>query len=389
MSEVKNEKVTIPTEFLKVMKDFLTDMISTFPEYTDVLSKVITDLNEEKHDSEDIISLYKHSKELYPARFFDLLYQNDEIFNSEEPLNLLPGVDFREVWKQDITDKTRLIIWKYLQLICFSIINSENNSESFGDTASLFEAINEDELKSKLEETMEQMSNIFDMSGNAFENMGEGVNMEDMPNPDDLHEHISGLLDGKLGRLASEITEETMKDFQDISGVNSVNDIFKVLFKDPGRLMKMIKKVGGNLDQKIKSGEIKESELMEEASELMKKLHKMPGMKNMQKMMSEMGLPTGGKNSKVNMGAFQGQMQRNISKAKTKERLRRKLAAKQTAKDNQIKILEAQLAAARAENANLSQQATNIVVNTEGSKKKKKKKRKRKKKKTNLGETPQ
>jgi hypothetical protein len=389
MSEVKNEKVTIPTEFLKVMKDFLTDMISTFPEYTDVLSKVITDLNEEKNDSEDIISLYKHSKELYPARFFDLLYQNDEIFNSEEPLNLLPGVDFREVWKQDITDKTRLIIWKYLQLICFSIINSENDSESFGDTASLFEAINEDELKSKLEETMEQMSNIFDMSGNAFENMGEGVNMEDMPNPDDLHEHISGLLDGKLGRLASEITEETMKDFQDISGVNSVNDIFKVLFKDPGRLMKMIKKVGGNLDQKIKSGEIKESELMEEASELMKKLHKMPGMKNMQKMMSEMGLPTGGKNSKVNMGAFQGQMQRNISKAKTKERLRRKLAAKQTAKDNQIKILEAQLAAARAENANLSQQATNVVVNTEGSKKKKKKKRKRKKKKTNLGETPQ
>ena len=389
MSEVKNEKVTIPTEFLKVMKDFLTDMISTFPEYTDVLSKVITDLNEEKNDSEDIISLYKHSKELYPARFFDLLYQNDEIFNSEEPLNLLPGVDFREVWKQDITDKTRLIIWKYLQLICFSIINSENDSESFGDTASLFEAINEDELKSKLEETMEQMSNIFDMSGNAFEKMGEGVNMEDMPNPDDLHEHISGLLDGKLGRLASEITEETMKDFQDISGVNSVNDIFKVLFKDPGRLMKMIKKVGGNLDQKIKSGEIKESELMEEASELMKKLHKMPGMKNMQKMMSEMGLPTGGKNSKVNMGAFQGQMQRNISKAKTKERLRRKLAAKQTAKDNQIKILEAQLAAARAENANLSQQATNVVVNTEGSKKKKKKKRKRKKKKTNLGETPQ
>jgi hypothetical protein len=231
------------------------------------------------------------------------------------------------------------------------------------------------------------MSKIFDMSGNAFEDVGEGgINMEDMPNPDDLHEHISGLLDGKLGRLASEITEETMKDFQDISGVNSVGDIFQVLFKDPGRLMKMIKKVGGNLDQKIKSGEIKESELMEEASELMKKLHKMPGMKNMQKMMSEMGLPTGGKNSKVNMGAFQGQMQRNISKAKTKERLRRKLAARQSAKDDQIKILEAQLAAARAANANLAQQASNNVVVSNDNKKKKKKKRRRKKKKANLGE---
>lgn len=397
MSKVKSEDSTIPPEFLKVMKDFLTDMIATFPEYEESLKKLAVDIVEnEKNEepSKDIVNLFNHCKETYTPRFFDLLYQNNEIYKSDQAINFLPGIDFRDVWKQDITEKTRLIIWKYLQLVCFSIVNSENNSDSFGDTANLFEAINEEELKSKLEETMEQMSKIFDMSGNAFANTdGEaGMNMEDMPNPDELHEHISGLLDGKLGRLASEITEETMKDFQDISGVNSVTDIFQVLFKDPGRLMKMIKKVGGNLDEKIKSGEIKESELMEEASELMKKLHKMPGMENMQKMMSQMGMPTGGKNSKVNMGAFQGQMQRNISKAKTKERLRRKLEKKKkNAQDEQIKILEAQLAAVRAENANLSNPNTNNVVGapTENKKKKKKKKRKRKKNKTNLVDNEQ
>lgn len=391
MSKVKSEDSTIPPEFLKVMKDFLTDMIATFPEYEDPLKKLAVDIVEnEKNEepSKDIVNLFNHCKEIYTPRFFDLLYQNNEIYNGDHAIYFLPGIDFRDVWKQDITEKTRLIIWKYLQLVCFSIVNSENNSDSFGDTANLFEAINEDELKGKLEETMEQMSKIFDMSGNAFANTdGEaGMNMEDMPNPDELHEHISGLLDGKLGRLASEITEETMKDFQDISGVNSVTDIFQVLFKDPGRLMKMIKKVGGNLDEKIKSGEIKESELMEEASELMKKLHKMPGMENMQKMMSQMGMPTGGKNSKVNMGAFQGQMQRNISKAKTKERLRRKLEKKKkNAQDEQIKILEAQLAAVRAENANLSNPNTNNVVgvSTENKKKKKKKKKRKKKEKQN------
>ena len=391
MSKVKSEDSKIPPEFLKVMKDFLTDMIATFPEYEESLKKLELDIVEnEKNEepSEDIVNLFNHCKEIYTPRFFDLLYQNDEIYKSDQAVYFLPGIDFRDVWKQDITEKTRLIIWKYLQLVCFSIVNSENNSDSFGDAANLFEAINEEELKGKLEETMEQMSKIFDMSGNAFENAdGEaGMNMEDMPNPEELHEHISGLLDGKLGRLASEITEETMKDFQDISGVNSVTDIFQVLFKDPGRLMKMIKKVGGNLDEKIKSGEIKESELMEEASELMKKLHKMPGMENMQKMMSQMGMPTGGKNSKVNMGAVQGQMQRNISKAKTKERLRRKLEARKSAKDEQIRILEAQLAAVRAENANLSNPHENTVMgaSTETKKKKKKKKRRRKKKKTNL-----
>lgn len=387
MSKVKNDEILIPPEFLKVMKDFLTDMISTFPEYEDLLKKLMLDIVESP-DSENVVNLFNHCKETYTPRFFDLLYQNNEIYKGNEAIYFLPDIDFREVWKQDITEKTRLIIWKYLQLVCFSIVNSENNSESFGDTANLFEAINEEELKGKLEETMEQMSKIFDMSGNAFEKAdGEpSINMEDMPNPDELHEHISGLLDGKLGRLASEITEETMKDFQDISGVNSVTDIFQVLFKDPGRLMKMIKKVGGNLDEKIKSGEIKESELMEEASELMKKLHKMPGMENMQKMMSQMGMPTGGKNSKVNMGAFQGQMQQNISKAKTKERLRKKLQARKSAKDEQIRILEAQLAAVRAENANFVHTGTNNVVGEPqaNKKKKKKKKRRRKKKKTNL-----
>ena len=91
----------------------------------------------------------------------------------------------------------------------------------------------------------------------------------------------------------------------------------------------------------------------------MDKLKSMPGMKNMQKMMSEMGLPTGGKNTKVDMGAFQGQMKRNIGKAKTKERLQRKLAERREAQsasllspEDQIKLLQTQLAEARAGNTN-------------------------------------
>ncbi len=152
MSKVKSEDSTIPPEFLKVMKDFLTDMIATFPEYEESLKKLAVDIVEnEKNEepSKDIVNLFNHCKETYTPRFFDLLYQNNEIYKSDQAINFLPGIDFRDVWKQDITEKTRLIIWKYLQLVCFSIVNSENNSDSFGDTANLFEAINEEELKSK------------------------------------------------------------------------------------------------------------------------------------------------------------------------------------------------------------------------------------------------
>ena len=47
---------------------------------------------------------------------------------------------------------------------------------------------------------------------------------------------------------------------------------FKKLFKNPGKLMNLVKSVGNKLDTKIKSGDIKESELMREASDIMEKM---------------------------------------------------------------------------------------------------------------------
>jgi len=375
MSKIETEE--IPDEFTKIMKDFCFDMVNTFPEYEDNLIPYLNAIN--NNDYNKVKELFDHCKNIYPSRFFDLLYQNEDIFkNNDYELTFLPNIDFKDVWANDISEKTRLIIWKYLQLVCFTVINTQNDTSSFGDAASLFEAINEDELKRKLEETMEQMSGIFDMSNANF----EPGNMPEMPNPDDLHEHISGLLDGKLGRLATEITEETLKDFSDISGANSVGDVFKALFKNPGRLMNMIKKVGGNLDAKIKSGEIKESELMEEASQLMQKLNNVPGMKNMQKMFGDMGIPM---NGKLNMNAMQAQMKNNIGKAKTKERLRRKLEQRRKAKldnkDEQIKLLQQQLAEAKKKNQILEEfRPMNENVKISKTNKRKKKRRKGKKK---------
>jgi hypothetical protein len=389
VDDIENE---MPEEFLKIMKDLHGDLITTFPEYTNKLEKTYADLKSGDKTINTGRDLFVYCKKVYPERFFDLLYQNEEIFEkSDINTYFLPDIDFKDIWNEDITDNTRKILWKYLQLICFSVVNTETSHESFGDTAKLFEAINEDELKSKLTETMEQMSEIFsmddgiDVSGIQMPDIS-GKMPEDMPNPEELHNHISGLLDGKLGRLATEITEDTIKDFQDISGINSMDGIFKVLFKNPGKLMNMVKKIGGNLDEKIKSGEIKESELIEEAGELMKKLENMPGMKNMKNMMSQMGMPTGG-SSKLNMGAMKGQMQRNIGKAKMKERLRKKLEQRKknvvqssVSSDDQIKMLEKQLAEAREANRILSTQSDSIEQIPSQSNKSKKKGKRRKKK---------
>ena len=57
--------------------------------------------------------------------------------------------------------------------------------------------------------------------------------------------------------------------------------------------MNLVKKVGSKLDNKIKSGAIKESELLEEASDLVNKMKNMPGMNNLESMFAKMGMPKG------------------------------------------------------------------------------------------------
>lgn len=368
----------INKNFTNIISDFYADLSNTFPEIKENLIPVINELNIIKSLDQDSLdnlddldniphlkNLFNYCKTIYPERFFDLLYQNEDIFTNDEiDTKFLPEIDFKVLWDQNISDNTKSILWKYLQLICFSIIKNENNQESFGDTAALFEAIDENELKNKLKETMDQMNNLFsnsttDTSSNSTKDDGDSkMNLDDLfgdlsnnlPDPDKLHEHINGLLGGKLGRLATEITEESFGDLTDVSGINSMDDVFKKFFKDPAKILNIIKKIGGNLDKKIKSGEIKESEIMEEASELMNKLDSIPGLKNMKKMMTEMGLNMG--NNKINLGATKQKLKHTMQTMKTKERMKKKLESrKEKTKDDQIALLERQLAEARAENA--------------------------------------
>ena len=322
----------VPNEFTKIMKDLLKDLLTTFPEYgelfnSDPLFKNVFDL---EPCSNKMKQLFDYCSAVFPERFFDILYQNDEIFKDDKMnTKFLPNIDFKDLWKEDLGDRTRTIIWKYLQLILFSIVGSQTEGKSFGDTAKFFEAIDETEFKTKLEETINQMADIFDSSNNSSTDCSN-INIKDLPNAEKLHDHITGLLEGHLGRLAKEIAEETASEMNlNLTDVTSVSDVFQQLFQNPGKLMKIVKKVGTKLDDKLKSGEIKESELLKEATELMGKMGKTPGMKNMNSLFGEMGLPIGRK-SKINKSAFQAHMQRQMRAAKMRERMKSKLVQRKS-----------------------------------------------------------
>ena len=265
------------------------------------------------------------------------MYKNVELFSegSEFSTEFLPGIVFKQLWVCDISDGTRETIWKYLQLILFSVIGTVHNKSELGDTAKLFEAIDEEELKKKLQETLEGMQNLFDASGSNVDTDSNstpfsGINM---PNADQLHEHINSMMGGKLGKLAMELAEETANDLNlDMENTGDAKDVFQKLFKNPAKMMNMVKNIGSKIDEKIKSGEIKESELMQEGMDLLNKMKDMPGMGNMQQMFSQMGIPGLGKGAKINMGAMEAQLNRNMKTAKMKERIKSKAEANANAK---------------------------------------------------------
>ena len=339
------EDIKVPDEFYKIINDFVIDILTTFPEYAGIVSRWWSNgkLGNSANKDTECLAVFRHCVKVFPERFFDILYKNQEIFKeeAEENTEFLPGIVFKLIWSDNISDATRDTIWKYLQLILFSVIGSVHTSSELGDTAKLFEAINEDELKNKLQETFENMQNLFETQGeqtdttNDESNDSESAkpNMENMPSPEQIHEHLNSMMGGKLGKLAMELAEETASDLNlDLNETKDAKDVFQKLFKNPGKMMGMVKNIGNKIDEKIKSGEIKESELMSEGMDLLNKMQSMPGMGDMQKMFSQMGIPGLGKGAKMNMGAMESHLNKNMKAAKMRERMQAKAEANKSQK---------------------------------------------------------
>lgn len=352
----------IPENLQSVIHDFTVDLTATFPEYAFLWKK----WTNPSLDARDLGELLEYLAKVFPERFFDILYQNEDIFKPDSDTNtqFLPNVEFKILFNcTDITETTRKAIWKYLQLILMTILKTVQDKTGFGDAASLFDGVDEEVLQEKLNDTLSEIGNFFKNLGEddgsnsgLFENMFsdnggfEGLSGENPfeknpfeseefkktfdfegmkpPNADELHGHLKGLFDGKIGSLAKELAEEISHDiehmFADEGGktnIKSTQDLLKQMMKNPKKMLDIMKNIGGKLEQKMKSGEISQEELMKEASELMGKMKGGEGMGQFGEMFKNIAKGMGGKGAKFNTGAF-SKMERQMA---AKERMLYKL----------------------------------------------------------------
>jgi hypothetical protein len=416
MSTEKDD-ITYSEKFPSLIVDFTSALSTTFPEFASLWSKYNQDTTELEW-----LELYQYCLDVYPERFFDILYQNEDMFDATHNHNLkfLPDVDFYRLYHcPGVTTQTRESIWKYIQLILFTVIGSVKDKNDFGETMNLFEGIDETELQSQLSSAMgnigdffkntendidetekdidetekdvnenldgvqkefqdtlnsfaetftnskegvdeeaaeeamnnmeKNMSHVFEKMESMFDNVQEeqtqvppptrenmGFNPNDMPDAENIHEHLKGLFGGKLGALASELMEELTDDLQDTLGIdpNSTDenanpkDVFKTLLRHPDKFMKIVQKIHSKFQDRMKSGDLSQEDIMREAGDMLKKMKDMGGnskeMKEMfQNMAKSMG-GMGGMNTK-NMRVDTNAIDRMMKMQSTKERLRAKV----------------------------------------------------------------
>jgi hypothetical protein len=337
------ESLDVPTNFVTVINDFANDLSTTFPEYNDKWDNLTKEIDVSSRDE-----LYKHCITVYPERFFDILYQNADIFSDKQDtnVNFLPNVDFKILYNSDgVTENIRKTIWKYLQLVLFTVVGSVKDKSIFGDSMNMFEGIDEKDLQAKLGETMEGLTDFFkDMGKNESSDSAESsesaspseeepyqpFNMNGMPNMENMQDHLHTLFNGKIGSLAKEMAEEISGDFTELLGDNVENanpqDIMKKLMKNPTKIMGLMKSVTGKLDAKMKSGEISRDELMKEAGDLLGKMKESTGGAEMSEMFAKMAKSMGGmgKNMKMDTNAIE----RMVKSTKLKEDMMNRHSAK-------------------------------------------------------------
>ena len=126
MTEETSQK-PIPEEFAKIIKDFVGDLRTTFPEYEPFIAKWWKEKEHfnyideepdrnaayEKSHQKSLKLIFEFCQKKMPPRFFDILYQNADIFKEDSDVDteFLPKIHFKNLWQCDISEKTRETIW--------------------------------------------------------------------------------------------------------------------------------------------------------------------------------------------------------------------------------------------------------------------------------------
>ena len=254
---VENNIENIPCDFFKIVTDFANDICRVFTEYNSIVSKYI--LSDKEKTDVNKLKLYNFVGKVILQNKDFILSKNEELFlnTDENVLNteFLPRIVFSHIWGGDISEITKTTIWKYLTLLYVTISKQQHGDKEDIDLDEILSGIMDEHEPIQLPEEEEEKTQIHQQP--------------QIPGIGELPEQLQSMMGGSLGKLAMELAQETTMD-----GVEN---------KGTMDLFSMMGKIGNKIENKLKSGELSESSLLEESMGL---INSMGGVGNIQSMMN-------------------------------------------------------------------------------------------------------
>ena len=241
--------------FNSTLKLFVLNVIKIYPEYKDGLSEYYKDLLESESNNDD--KYVKRFMRKFGEFKSEISKKDDGVFT--ETICFLKNVDFNDIWENENTTlEIKNTIWKYLQTL---LVIGETIISDSDKIKSLVDNLQKTRSGEEVEEDMtEENKAMLDMLKNLSENSKNKID-ENM------------LSDGLIGNLAKELAEDiNMDDLNlDIGEDENVGDIFsKIMSGDnPMKFMNLIQNVGSKIQSKLEDGNIDQSKLLSEATNMM------------------------------------------------------------------------------------------------------------------------
>lgn len=304
----------------ELFRNFIQDTIKVFPEYDKRLNKHYSAIILDEGDDENKSAIFSDFMENIEEITKDVCDENLKMFE-KDPI-ILQNVSFKVIWESNITNDTRLSIWKYLQSFCMynfnksqggidEIVKKLQQNEKVKDKENLLKA---KRLK-KLSESIKNDSIEAKLNGNP-EVIEEALeNDESMKQMEDILENTG------IGKIAKEVTEEL-----DIEGMlgkgGGIEDIMK-----GDNMMKIFQ----SISSKIEGANLGGGNIMEEAMGITKNMKDNPLFSSMFSSLSKMD-PSKSEafaEAKENTDNRRIRLSNSHDGSETKKRLQKKLKQKE------------------------------------------------------------
>jgi len=247
--------------FKKTLHEFLNDLQTVFPEHRVVLENHRTQVD---CNTEYYITWFSKVSDMY---FVDITSKNEKIFDRSEPVELLPDLDFTQLWKSNISGNTKNAIWKYLHLLLLYIFKQQTNTTTtFDETLEQWNMMLDDHPPSLTEDTLNQMKRQTEKMMTLIHNLSsKESSSSSSPSLEKLAEDlkddpfIQRLEQSKIAKLAEEL----------ISDGNLPENLMNLIGQEPHKLLDVVKNIGNKIQSKLSSGQLHQQDLLNETQDLL------------------------------------------------------------------------------------------------------------------------